>query len=149
MSLGRVPGRTNLAEGQEGQRPGRQRQLPSRGSVNWLVREARTASPPAGRLACTHTHPHPTRRARARTPTLPLTHTCTHTLPQSPSASGQCDPNTLFGSGGVSAATGSAPRGHCSSAPRRAHPFTCACRRRRRGAGLQLCGQSPQPLPGG
>lgn len=77
MSLGRVPGRTNLAEGQEGQRPGRQRQLPSRGSVNWLVREARTASPPAGRLACTHTHPHPTRRARERTPTLPHSHSPT------------------------------------------------------------------------
>lgn len=75
MSLGRAPGRTDLAGGEEGRWPRRLRQLPSRGSVNWLVREARAASPPAGRLACTHTHPHPTAAsARARTHTHPHSH---------------------------------------------------------------------------
>lgn len=90
MSLGRVRaadcaergprGRTDLARGQAGRRSRRLRQLLSRGSVNWLVREARSASPPAGRLASTHSHPHPTQASR-RTHTHTYTHTLTHTPP--------------------------------------------------------------------
>lgn len=90
MSLGRVRaadcaergprGRTDLARGQAGRRSRRLRQLLSRGSVNWLVREARSASPPAGRLASTHSHPHPTQASR-RTHTYTYTHTLTHTPP--------------------------------------------------------------------
>lgn len=149
MSLGRAPGRTDLAGGEEGRWPGRLRQLPSRGSVNWLVREARTASsPPAGRLACTHTHPHPTLASTRAHP-----HSRTLAQPQSPSGAGQCDPNAPLSYGGHSAVTGSAPRGRRHPAPP-ARPFTCARRSRfepgsrRPGASLRLGGQSPAASAG-
>lgn len=63
----------------KGRRPGRLRQLPSRGSVNWLAAEARRASPPAGQLASAHAHPQATQAsARARTHTYTRSHTRTH-----------------------------------------------------------------------
>lgn len=92
-----------------------------------MVREASTTSPPAGRLAGTHTHERH-RRARAPTLTHPHSHSHSQAQPQSPSAAGQCDPNAPSGVGGDSAATGSEPRGR--SPPPRARP-----------------GPAPAPLP--
>ena len=108
-----APGSADPVGRREGRRPGRLRPLPSRGSINWLAGEARSASPPAGRPASMHTHPHP---AQARA------YTHTHTQPQSPSTAGQRDPSAPFGGGRDPAKAGSALRGHRPLAPPRAAP---------------------------
>lgn len=123
------PGRTDLAAGQEGRRPGGCGNFPPGArSTGWLERPAQPRLLQAGSQARTPTHE---RHRRARAPTLThphSSHSHSQAQPQSPSAAGQRDPNAPSGVGGDSAATGSEPRGR--SPPPRARP-----------------GPAPAPLP--
>lgn len=112
MSLGRTPGRTDLAGGEEGRWPGCGNFSPGARSTGWFGRPGQPRLLQAGSHARTHTHPHPTpasARAHPHSPTL--------VQPQSPSGAGQCDPNAPLSYGGHSAVTGSAPRGRRHPTP--------------------------------
>ena len=143
-----APGSADPVGRREGRRPGRLRPLPSRGSINWLAGEARSASPPAGRPASMHTHPHP---AQARAYTHTHTHTATKPVYRRTARSQRAVWRRKGpGESWLRAQRAPSPR----ATPRRARPFTCARRRRASGsrrprAGFRLRGQSPQPPPRG